>query len=450
MLDMNGNSWFKIYGTRLINLPYIGVSLERFFTPLFIVLKWLIPKRGFALSTEALELARRSKKNAGTKNENSKEIVLVNRNLMQGQIGGVNFLVLILAFGLQERGHNVTILCESPNPWKISKTINGISIIGIRPKLFFIRHTSPSLYAGWSQSVENFLDNSPGQGKVINVFATIAGLETFRTRKLPVHIKSFCYLVTDHIIHKVGVNQDYKKSLRISRFLSAEHMFLTSRDTHVIGDSKAIVKDISRVLELPDLVANTEIIHIGWPTNDHLEEFDLPNGKLVTYIGAVSFRKGTRTLIDAWKLICNHPQYSDCFLVICGPTSDDPESEAIIKNSKVSDRIVRIKSMSEGQKSFILSKSSVVVIPSKYESFGIVALEAMQQGCQIIASRVGGLPEVLGDCAEFFTPGSSEELAQKIQSVISGLLHIPIDKIIERANIFSFETMLARFEDIFE
>jgi glycosyltransferase involved in cell wall biosynthesis len=74
----------------------------------------------------------------------------------------------------------------------------------------------------------------------------------------------------------------------------------------------------------------------------------------------------------------------------------------------------------------------------------------MQRGRQIIASRVGGLPEVLGDCAHFFTPGNSEELAQKIKSVISGAVHIPSEAIYQRSNAFDFEKMLARFEDIFK
>jgi len=447
---MINNRWLKVIGPRMINLPFFGLYLERILSPVLIALKWLSPKSDFSLSAEILELTRHARKFAGTAAVSSKEIIFVNRNFMQGQIGGVNFLIALLAFGLRERGHQVTILCESPRPWRVSRNVNGVDIVGIRPKLLFLKHTSPAFYAGWSRSVECYIDGLQGQSKTQNVFATIAGLETFRTKKLPANINSICYLVTDHIIHKFGTDQAPIKSGRISKFISTERAFLTSKNLHIVGDSKAIVEDISRVLELPDLVLNTSIIHIGWPKNDRSEEIDLPKGKLITCIGAVSSRKGTRTLIDAWKLICNDPLLSDCFLAICGPTSDDSESEAIIANSPISDRILRIDNMSEGQKSVILSKSNLVVIPSNYESFGIVGVEAMQRGCQIIASRVGGLPEVLGDCAHFFTPGNSEELAEKITSVISGTLHIPSEAIYERSNAFDFEGMLARFEDIFK
>ena len=447
---MINNRLLKVIGPRLINLPFIGLYLERFLSPILIVFKWFLPKKVFALTAEILELARLASKFAGTTNRSPKDVIFVNRNFMQGQIGGVNYLIALLSFGLNARGHRVRILCESPKPWMISKEINGVEIVGIRPKLLFLKHPSPPFYAGWSRSVETYLDGLKGQNGSINVFATIAGLETFRSRKLPANINSFCYLVTDHIIHKFGTNLPPPKSGRVSKFTMSEREFLMSADVHLIGDSKAIVKDISNVLNLPNLVDNTSIIHIGWPKNDRYEELELPKGKLVTCIGAVSARKGTRTLIDAWKLICGQPELADCFLAICGPTSDDPESEAIIADSTKNDRIIRIKHMSEGQKSFILNRSDLVVIPSNYESFGIVAVEAMQRGCQIIASRVGGLPEVLGENGHFFTPGMSAELAQKIKEVLCGDLYIPQENVLERSTLFDFEKMLVAFEELFE
>ena len=447
---MINNRFLKVIGPRLINLPYIGLYLERFLSPILIVFKWFLPKRVFALTPEVLELARLASKFAGTTNESPKDVIFVNRNFMQGQIGGVNFLIALLAFGLKARGHKVTILCESPKPWVISTEINGVAIVGIRPKLFFLKHSSPPFYAGWSRSVESYLDGLNGKNNSINVFATIAGLETFRSKKLPSNLTSFCYLVTDHIIHKFGTDMAPPKSGRISKFLKSEQQFLLSEDVHIVGDSRAIVEDISNVLNLPDLVDDTSIIHIGWPKNDHYEEMVLPKGRLVTCIGAVSARKGTRTLIDAWKLICDDPKLADTFLVICGPTSDDPESEAIIAESPKSDRIIRIKNMNEGQKSFILNRSDLVVIPSNYESFGIVAVEAMQRGCQIIASQVGGLPEVWGECGHFFTPGMSSELAQKIEEVLRGASYITEGKVLKRSAQFDFEKMLFAFEKVFK
>lgn len=447
---MINNRFLKVIGPRLINLPWIGLYLERFLSPILIIFKWFLPKRVFALTAEILELARLASKFAGTTNESPKDVIFVNRNFMQGQIGGVNFLIALLAFGLKARGHKVTILCESPKSWMVSNEINGVTIVGIRPKLFFLKHTSPPFYAGWSRSVESYLDSLQGGNKPVNVFATIAGLETFRSKKLPSNVNSFCYLVTDHIIHKFGANVPPPKSGRISKFIQSERQFLLSNEVHIIGDSKAIVEDISNVLNLPDLVDDTSIIHIGWPKSDHYQEMVLPSGRLVTCIGAVSARKGTRTLIDAWKLICDDPELADTFLAICGPTSDDPESEAIIVDSPKSERIMRIKNMNEGQKSYILNRSDLVVIPSNYESFGIVAVEAMQRGCQIIASQVGGLPEVLGECGHFFTPGMSSELAQKIKEVLGGISHIPREKVFKRSDQFDFEKMLVAFEKVFK
>ena len=63
--------------------------------------------------------------------------------------------------------------------------------------------------------------------------------------------------------------------------------------------------------------------------------------------------------------------------------------------------------------------ASAFIYPSLYEGFGIPLLEAMHYGCPIVASNSSCFPEIAGDAAEYFEPKSSEELAMKIEKVIS-------------------------------
>jgi glycosyltransferase involved in cell wall biosynthesis len=64
----------------------------------------------------------------------------------------------------------------------------------------------------------------------------------------------------------------------------------------------------------------------------------------------------------------------------------------------------------------ILSASDVVVVPSLYEGFGLVAVEAMAAGRPVIGTRVGGLPEVIDDGSTgiLVEPASPEQLATAI------------------------------------
>jgi glycosyltransferase involved in cell wall biosynthesis len=63
--------------------------------------------------------------------------------------------------------------------------------------------------------------------------------------------------------------------------------------------------------------------------------------------------------------------------------------------------------------------ASALVYPSFYEGFGLPPLEAMAQGCPVVAARAGAMPEVLGDAAVFFEPSSGDELADAIIHVLA-------------------------------
>lgn len=71
----------------------------------------------------------------------------------------------------------------------------------------------------------------------------------------------------------------------------------------------------------------------------------------------------------------------------------------------------------------IYSRSVVTVVPSFREEFGIVAVEAMMSGCPVVASRVGGLENIVesGLTGALFEPGNTAELAK----IIADYLKIP-------------------------
>ena len=443
---MINNRWLKVIGPLIINNRIFGMYLERWLSALILIIKWCKPSPFNQLSPAIENLAQRASSSAGLKETNSREITFVNRYFMQGQIGGVNFLIALMAFGLKSRGHKVQILCESPRPWSIRTSFHGVEIIGVRPRIMFFDKKSPPLYAGWSRAVLDFHKSQIDENKTKNTFATIAGLETLGTEMLPKEFNTICYLVTDHVIHKFGTETKENQTKRMTKFFESERYFLMSSKVTVIADSSAIVRDLSKVLELPDLLEKSSILPIGWPKNTSVSPVELPPGRIITCIGSVSYRKGTRTLIDTWLELSEDQNYSDCHLLICGPTSDDHETESLIRLHALDSRIIRRTDMSEEEKNYILENSDLVVIPSNYESFGIVAVEAMQKGCQIIASNVGGLTEVLGNVAVLFEAGNSVELGQKMKQSLNGDVRLSKSKILQRAEVFDFQNMLRSLE----
>jgi glycosyltransferase involved in cell wall biosynthesis len=67
----------------------------------------------------------------------------------------------------------------------------------------------------------------------------------------------------------------------------------------------------------------------------------------------------------------------------------------------------------------LLSRAAAVVVPSRWEGFGMVALEGMAAGVPVVASAVGGLVEVVGDAGLLVPPDDPDALAVAIGRVLS-------------------------------
>ncbi len=64
--------------------------------------------------------------------------------------------------------------------------------------------------------------------------------------------------------------------------------------------------------------------------------------------------------------------------------------------------------------------AGIVVIPSRYETFGVTVLEAMMSGCPLVASRAGGIPEIVDDGINglLVEPGRHDELAARLETLL--------------------------------
>jgi glycosyltransferase involved in cell wall biosynthesis len=66
----------------------------------------------------------------------------------------------------------------------------------------------------------------------------------------------------------------------------------------------------------------------------------------------------------------------------------------------------------------LLRGAEALVVPSLYEGFGLIALDAMARGCPVLVARAGALPETCGDAALVFDPYDVDELAVTLELVL--------------------------------
>ena len=98
-----------------------------------------------------------------------------------------------------------------------------------------------------------------------------------------------------------------------------------------------------------------------------------------------------------------------------------------------------------------LAEADVLVIPSRWEGFGLIAVEAMASGVAVIASRVDGLVEVVGDAGILVPPEDSVALADAIRRVLSdrALRESLRQRGLARSARFSIQRTVARYEALY-
>lgn len=156
-----------------------------------------------------------------------------------------------------------------------------------------------------------------------------------------------------------------------------------------------------------------EVVHNGVPRPelDHgaREELGLRAGPVVGGIGRLHHQKAWEVLCDAAPRVA--AAVAGVQFVVVGDGPDRPSLEA-------SPGGVRFAGYRE-RASRLLGAFDVLALPSRFESFGLVAVEAMWAGVPIVASAVDGLVEVIGEAGILVPPGRSEALAGALIEVLT-------------------------------
>jgi len=94
----------------------------------------------------------------------------------------------------------------------------------------------------------------------------------------------------------------------------------------------------------------------------------------------------------------------------------------------------------------------LMVFPSRYEGFGIPLVEAMACGCPVACSDTTSIPEVVGEAAVTFDPGSVEDMVQKVWKLWSdeSLQRDMKTKGLDRCKQFSWDTMARQTVNVYE
>jgi D-inositol-3-phosphate glycosyltransferase len=152
---------------------------------------------------------------------------------------------------------------------------------------------------------------------------------------------------------------------------------------------------------------------------------------MVLFVGRIEPLKGIDTLFRAMAIVAkDFPHWEDeiCVCIVGGDASEKPEAinaemerlRTLREELGISDLVTFLGAQAQDTLPSYYSAADMVVVPSHYESFGMVALEAMACGTPVIASKVGGLSFTVQDgITGFHVPERDPEaLAEKISLLL--------------------------------
>jgi glycosyltransferase involved in cell wall biosynthesis len=205
------------------------------------------------------------------------------------------------------------------------------------------------------------------------------------------------------------------KTRRRMDFLTEKHKYVQQAD-HIVCISESTRRDLFRVY--PEIHAPVTIAYPGvgpafHPQATHHAGFPEP---YILHVGNRASYKDAATLLRAFAAVSPVRPDLTLFLVGGGPLTR--AEREFCSSAGITGRVVQLSVPDEDVPS-VYAQALVTVFPSRYEGFGLPAVEAMACGSPLVLADTSSLPEVGGDAALYFPPGDDVALAQILTDLLS-------------------------------
>ncbi len=353
------------------------------------------------------------------------------------ETGGMNVYIRELSRKLAKEGLQIDIFTRSQNP-SIPQIVNfqeGVRIIHLKagPESPYDKNQVWFHLPEFLDCLQQFSRREKSRYDLIHSHYWLSGWVGARLRK-----KWSIPLL--HMFHTLGylknkVTEPLGKS-EPARRLQVETKLVKLSD-HILVSSHR--EKVQLIWSYGASSENISVIpcgvdpHLFKPLNplQSKAHLDLPPKRFILFVGRIDPVKGIDTLLKAMGIVktkLEHPQDVE-LLVIGGDINHSTHSKdsemsklkQLTAELGIKNMVTFMGSQRQDHLPHFYSAAEVCVLPSRYESFGMVALEAMACGTPVIASKVGGLPSFIqDDTTGFLVPeGDEKSLAEKILSLLN-------------------------------
>lgn len=323
----------------------------------------------------------------------------------------------------------VFVIAESPNLF-FHKAREKNIFIYLLPRLGYIGFIKQSvllgLYLNWRYGIDVFdASEVAGGGVAVTLLKFITGKpivievqgEIFRK---PNNTNTRMYTNNTNNIRSIRmpfVDWDYYKNLllqKIGRFAMnrAARIRVISNtifnQVHEQGISESKIRLVSLRIDLS----------LFNPVSDTRLKVDNGGITKIGYVGRLVDGKGLEDLFEAVKILKSQNVEFNCLMFGMGPL--EAKLKKMAKDLKISDKIEWRGFVPYSKVPQALAQIDIFVYPSWHEGFGRSIMEALAMEKAVVATRVGGIPDLIKDGENGFLvePHSPEALAQKIKELM--------------------------------
>ena len=340
--------------------------------------------------------------------------------------GAQNDIVILLKFIKQYHNENFNIYVIHNNNERLKAELDKLGISNFSVKMtnfldIFALFKIRRFLKRYDIDLVNF------HSSLDHFLGSIAAVSIFK--------KKIVKVLTRHVAYKV----DFLKGFLIFRFLTDRFI--------VISDfiKKGLVEDIKidpqkiRTIYSPRIYNEKEISFYESKKNNVRKELGIkPEEKMVSLIGRLSKEKRHEILINAAELITK--KRNDIKFVIIGEGELYRQILDLIDKKGLKEYFI-LSGFKDEIKTFITA-SDLIIVPSGLEGMGSIIIEACALKKAVIASDVGGIPEVIinNETGLLFKNGDFAGLADKIISLIDK------SKLIEKLGLNCYNKVVKKFD----
>ena len=325
------------------------------------------------------------------------------------KIGGVASHMHNLAIKLKERGHEVAIVTNNRETGKERELAEkGIELIKIPGVITPLLEINVSYGLKSSEELNGFLKDfdvihSHHAFTPLALKATKAGKAMEKATFLTTHSISFAH--DSRLWEALGLTIPL-----FTMYLKYPHKIIA-----VSKAAKAFIEHFTdiQISIVPNGVDDNRFMP-ATNKDDIKADFGI-EGDVILYVSRMSYRKGPHVLLNAFSGI------EEATLVMVGSGEMLPFLKMQAKFLGIEDRVIFLGYIEDSKLPEVFRMADIFVLPSvTSEAFGIVVLEAMASGVPVIATNVGGIPEIVkeNEAGLLVPPGNELELRNAIQRLL--------------------------------